>query len=97
MEKVPNVADVMLVAFVVGILVSGITEVLKTPFKGKWKGQKKPTWWRVSIRAVPVFLGTLVGWPFFDDPWGLVVGGSSGVLCTVLYKRAKKFIVEYKS
>ena len=97
LENIPGVSDVLLVAFLVGILVAGVTEIIKMPAKKKWKTEaKKPMWWRILIRIIPICLGTLIGWPFFDIPWGLVVGGSAGVLCMLLYKKAKKLIMNFK-
>jgi uncharacterized membrane protein HdeD (DUF308 family) len=89
----PEITDIVLVAFLIGVLVAGITEVIKIPAAKKWKGAAKPTWWRVLIRTIPIMLGTLIGCPFFDAPWGLVVGGAAGVLCAVFYKKAKKLIL----
>jgi F0F1-type ATP synthase assembly protein I len=94
---IPDFTSIMLVAFLVGIVASGVTNIVKKPVEKAWCRDKKPLWWEIGVRALPVVIGTLLGWPFFDAPWGLVVGGAAGVLSAVLYQRAKKFITSMKS
>lgn len=93
MEAIPAVGDILLVAMLVGIVVAGLTEIIKIPAKKAWpKEELKPVWWKIIIRLIPICLGTLAGWPFFDTPWGLIVGASAGTLCALLYKKAKAII-----
>lgn len=91
----PPLLELFAVLFLVGVGSSGITEVIKTLCK-KWVGSdvnsNDPVWWQAMFRVIPICVGTAGGHQFFDWPWGACVGMSAGVLCVLLYKKAKTII-----
>ena len=95
---VPAVVDLLLAALLIGVVVYGVTEIVKIPYHKhcKKKGKEHATWWRIFIRIVPMGLGALLGSFFFVFPWGISVGGGAGLLCTLLYKKTRKLISSFR-
>ena len=89
----PDLTEMFAVLFLVGVISSGITRILK--LAGRKKVPKEggdPIWWQVTFRVIPTIVGAGLGTQFFAYPWGLVVGTSAGLLSAVLFNKARSIV-----
>ena len=93
----PDITTLLLVLFLVGVIASGITEIIKLWLHKRTSAKTtSPRVWRGFFRLIPIVLGTLMGAQFLASPWGLATGAAGGTLSVVVYKKAKTLISNLK-
>ena len=96
-DVLPEITDIVVAVFLIGIAVFGITQVIKTISRAIVpKAETDPLWWQAAFRIIPISLGTLLGGYTLEWPWGLLIGMSSGVLAAALYVKAKQLVSSFK-
>ena len=94
---IPDITTLLIVLFLVGVISSGITEVLKTWIHKRTSVKStSPALWKGVFRLIPIVLGTLMGDQFLTYPWGIAAGAAGGTLSVVVYKKAKALISNLK-
>ena len=94
----PDLTEMFAVLFLIGVVSSGVTQILKLAGRKKVpKGAGDPIWWQVTFRIIPTLVGTGLGTQFFKYPWGMVVGASAGLLSAVLFNKARKILENIKT
>ena len=89
----PELVEMFAVLFLVGVIASGVTQILK--LSGRLlvpKTDRDPLWWQITFRIVPTLVGAWAGTQFFEYPWGLVIGTSAGLLSAILFNKARAII-----
>ena len=90
---IPDIMEMLLSLFVIGVVSSGITEILKLACQGiKPAKDSGAVWWLVTFRTIPISLGIGMGNYFFPFPWGVSIGASAGVLSVLLYSKSREFL-----
>ena len=93
----PDITTLLLVLFLVGVIASGITEIIKLWLHKRTSAKTtNPMLWKGLFRLIPIILGTLMGTQFLDSPWGIATGAAGGTLSVVVYKKAKTLISNLK-
>ena len=92
MPEIPDITGVLLSLFIIGVVSSGLTEILKLVCKRLKTPKKDPTWWQVTFRVIPICIGTAMGHYFFLFPWGVSIGATSGILSVLLYRKTREFL-----
>ena len=89
----PDLTEMFAVLFLVGVISSGITQILKLGGRIKFpSGGKDPIWWQATFRVIPTVIGAGMCTQFFSYPWGVVVGTSAGLLSAILFNKARAII-----